>query len=168
VIYIKLTDEQSKKVEDNIALIYWYAGLKGLDLEEWYGLLAIELCKTVVQHEPKKGSLANYFKMRCDFLMIKEYRKTTMQKRTHNGLEDLEDIYTDDENLLQLSRDYNEDVMETLKLQELLEGEHGEIIRLKYYGYTQSEISDLLGISQSQVSKILKKVRDDLDKETII
>lgn len=165
---MKLTPEQANIVEDNIALIYWYAGLKGLDLEEWYGLLAIELCKTVVQHEPKKGSLANYFKMRCDFLMIKEHRKSTMQKRTHNGLEDLEDIYTDDENLLQLSKDYNEDIMESIKLQELLDGEYGEIIQLKYHGYTQSEISELLGMSQSQVSKILKKVRDDIDKETFM
>jgi RNA polymerase sigma factor (sigma-70 family) len=49
-----------------------------------------------------------------------------------------------------------------------LDGEYGDIIRLKYMGYTQSEISEYLGVSQSQISKILKKVRDDLDKETVI
>jgi RNA polymerase sigma factor (sigma-70 family) len=168
VRHIKLTEEQAKIVEDNIALTYWYLGLKGLDPEEWWDLLAIELCKSVIHHNPKKGSLANYFKMRSDFLVIKQNQKNKAQKRTNNGMYDLDDEFTNDQELIQLSYDYNEDILESIMLQDLLDGEYGDIIRLKYMGYTQSEISEYLGVSQSQISKILKKVRDDLDKETVI
>ena len=162
---MKLTSEQSRKVEENMALIHWYINLKGLDTEEWWDLLAIELCKTVAKYDSKKGSLANYFKFRCDFVIAKEYQKSKAQKRTNNGVYDIEENFASDAELVKLSYDYNEDILESIILQELIEGEHGDIVRLKYAGYTQAEISDILGISQSQVSKILKEIRNEIEQD---
>ena len=58
-----LTKEQQKMVEENHDLIYWYANIKKLNLENWYDLLAIELCGVVLKYNPKKGSLSNYYKI---------------------------------------------------------------------------------------------------------
>ena len=42
---------------------------------------------------------------------------------------------------------------------DMFEGEYGEYIKLKSDGYNQQEIADLLGVTQSYVSKILRKER---------
>lgn len=154
---IKLTDDQAKIVEDNYKLIYWYAGLKHLDIEEWYGLLAIELCKAVQKHNPKKSSIANYYKLRCDSLVHKEYQKGNADKRSHEGLVDLEDLYGTDN----VSDDgmFYDDVDNYLHLKELFDGEYGDIIRMRWEGYTQQEIAEKVGLSQSQISNILREVR---------
>lgn len=154
---MKLTDKESQLVADNERLIYWIAGIKGLDLEDWYGDLAIELCKTVRKYNNKKGSLSNYYKLRVDSLVGKEYRKSKTMKNLHNGLVDLDEAL--------LEEDFNvEGYVEPelhYAIQELFNGEYGDLIRLKYEGYNQIEIAEKLGISQSQVSKILKRVRDE-------
>lgn len=37
--------------------------------------------------------------------------------------------------------------------------EYGNIIRMKYEGFTQQEIADIVGVSQSYISNLLKKVK---------
>lgn len=164
MIKIKLTEEQSKLVEDNHSLIYWYINLKGLNQDEWYDLLAIELCKAVQKHNKDKSGIANYFKLRADFLVRREYFKNKVQKRSNNGMYDIEELFADDTELVKLSYDYNEDIMENILLKDLTSGEFGDIIKLKWEGYTQGEIAEMLGVSQSYISKALKKVRDELDE----
>lgn len=145
---MKLTEQQRLAVEENHNLIYWVAHSKGLNLEEWYGLLALELCMTIQGYDDEKGSLSNYYKIRCDNLVMKEYKKANRQKRVHNGIFQIESEYPVTDDL-----DYN------INLSELMESEHADVIKLKMDGYTQNEIAKILGISQSKVSKIMKRVR---------
>lgn len=147
---ICLTSEQSQIVSDNHSLIYWYINLKHLDINEWYDLLAIELCYTVANYDPEKGSLSNYYKMRADNLVRKEYSKTQLQKNFNNGLVSL------DEN----TGGYIEnDLEELIKIQELLDSDYGEILRLKSEGYSQLEIAEKFGVTQSYISKIIERKR---------
>lgn len=151
---MKLTETEQKVVEDNHKLIYWFANLKGLDIEEWYGLLAIELCKSVIKHDESRGSLSNYYKMRCDTLLKKEYEKSQSQKRANNGIFELQDYQ---------SVGTSNDIEDYLTSQDIFNSEFRDILELKFQGYSQKEIADKLGLSQSQISKILRKVRDELD-----
>jgi len=148
---MKLTDEQSQKVEKNHKLIYWYVKIKGLDIEEWYGSLAVELCLTVVDHNIKKGSLSNYFKVRADNMVNKEYAKQNSQKRKNNGIVSL------DNHIVVCP---NDDIMTILELNEAFDMTN-DVLRLKSMGYTQGEIAEELGISQPKISKYLKKLKED-------
>lgn len=50
-----LTEEQRKFVSDNHNLIYSYAQKNNLDLDEYYGILAIALCKAATIFDPDLG-----------------------------------------------------------------------------------------------------------------
>ena len=138
-------------VEDNYSLIYWYANRKGLDINDWYDLLAIELCYTVAKHKPEKGSIANYYKLRCDGLVSKEWRKNMTQKR--DGVMSM----LDDE-MIGESVDHS-----GLSMEILLEQADSDILNLKVQGYSQKEIAMELGVSQSYVSRALKELREKLE-----
>ena len=152
VIKMKLTSEQSLIVEQNHNLIYWYANMRHIDIQEWYDLLAIELCLAVQKFNPEKSSLSNYYKIRCDNLVAKEYTKSQYQKNAHNGHVEMED---------HINMEAPDDLGELLDLNILFEGPFGEIIRLKADGYTQSEIAHMVGVTQSYVSKVITKVKED-------
>ena len=157
---MKLTEQQAKMVEDNHNLIYGYANKKGLDLDEWYGLLALELCKTVPKYNPKRSALSTYYYLRCDSLVKVEYDKTQAQMRSHNGIFELDD------NLL---ADDDDSTEERMLLKAMMKYGHEEVIKLRYEGYTQSEIAEKLGVSQPYISAILDEVyakyKEDRDNE---
>lgn len=148
---MKLTSEQQNLVSENHNLIYWYASLAHLDLEEWYDLLAIELCHTIIKYDPSRGSIANYFKLRCDGLVYKEYKKSQSMKRNGTTTSYIENIHTITE----------EDWLEEIEFKEWMDIENGDILKLKSQGFTQSEIARELGVSQSYISKILKKFKKE-------
>lgn len=150
---MKLTEKQREIVEKNHNLIYWIAHMKNLDLEEWYDLLAIELCLTIPSYDDTKGSLSNYYKVRCDNLIMKEYKKQRRQKRSHNGLLPMDREYPVEENL-----DFH------IYMNEILDDENSTIIKLRVDGYTQSEIAEILGVSQSHVSKVINKIRSKYER----
>lgn len=148
---MKLTEQQSKTVEDNHKLIYWYIHMKHLDLEEWYGLLAIELCTAVIKHDPERGSLATYFKLRADGLTYKEYRKTKSAKRSGVTVQYMDEI---------IKYDVTNTIEDEYLLEELMDTHNGRILELKAQGYNQIEIGELVGVSQSYVSKVIKKLKE--------
>lgn len=149
---MKLTEEQKKMVEENHNLIYWYMAKYNLEISEYYDLLAIELCYAVVHYDESRGSFSNYFKMRADGIIYKEYRKSKAQKREHISVPLLDNLHT-------LTDDV--DLTDMIGFKDLLEGEYGEIVKLRIEGYNQAEIAEMMGTNQSKISKILKQLRDD-------
>lgn len=154
---MQLTKEQSQVVADNHNLIFWYINMKHLDINEYYDLLAIELCNTAMKYNPDRGSFATYFKLRADGIIYKEYRKTQAQKRLHIKVPLLDNLHTliDDG-----------DITDSIELQELLDGEHGEIVRLRIEGYSQTEIAEIMDTNQSKISKILKKLKGEYEERS--
>lgn len=150
---MRLTKEQQDCVADNHNLIYWYINLKNLDMNEWYDLLAIELCCSVVKYNSEKGSLSNYFKMRADNLVRKEYSKSQLKKnKTAPPLEFFDAVY---------ESHCQDDMVLRCELDTLFTGDNGEIFRMRADGYTQVEIAAHLGVTQSYISKIIDKKRKE-------
>ena len=149
---MKLTAEQNKAIEDNHKLIYWYANLKGIDIDEWYGILAIELCNTVINYDPTKGSLSNYYKLRADSTWYKEYAKSKSQKRSHNGIAELNDIN---------HPIVPDDIASLISVAHFIKADTTGVLEMKANGYTQLEIAHELEISQATVSRILTKLKGD-------
>lgn len=134
-------------VATNHNLIYAFAHDNNLNLDDWYGLLALELCRTIPKYNPNRGALSTYYYIRCESLLRLEYKKSQAQMRSHNGILELDEELVADESV--------DDVDEKLVLEELLKWGNEDIIMLRYKGYTQSEIAEQLGVSQPQISKIL-------------
>lgn len=147
---MRLTEEQAKIVEENHNLIYWYAHLTGISLEEYYDLLAIELCYTVMKWELDKGSLANYFKIRAHGAIYKEYLKTQAKKRRFETV-------SLDEGMLVCGT--AESIENRLDMEKLFDSKFGRLIQLKQDGYSQTEIAKKLGVSQTAISQMLKNLR---------
>lgn len=152
VTQVMLNEEQEKLVEENHKLIYWYIKIRHLDIEEWYDLLAIELCHTIMKYDSEKGSISNYFKLRADGLVSKEYKKSQSQKRANETISYIENVHY---------VVHDTQMTEELELKEWMEINNKDILNLKSQGYTQSEIANQLNVSQSYISKILKKARKD-------
>lgn len=146
----KLTEEQSEMVEKNHSLIYWYCHRSNLSVNEWYGILAIELCYAVINYKPERGSLSGYFKLRADCVVYRECKKNQAVRNIQ--------VETEHIDWMAIPA-IVEDPIDKAQLNETFSGEYGEVIRLRYEGYTQSQIAEILGTSQSMVSKMLKKIR---------
>lgn len=148
---MRLTAEQEDIVSKNHNLIYWFINFRHLDPNEWYDLLAIELCYTVIKYNPEKGSLSNYFRIRSENLLKKEYLKTQLKK--NKGLAPL--LYNDEI----FSEGYDD--IGDMDIKNLFNGDFGSILKMKAEGYTQSEIAEKYGVTQSYISKIIEKKRKE-------
>jgi len=145
-----LNDAERQKVEENHNLIYWYAHLVGLNLDDWYDLLAIELCYAVKKHNKDRSSLSTYYKMRCDGLVSREKRKEMTKKRFHFKVQYIENIH-DDQCQYDMNGLVDNDVLH--------DEEFGEIIKMRYDGFTQQEIAKKMGASQSYISNVFKRLK---------
>lgn len=148
-----LTQEQQQMVSDNYKLIHGFCAKKHLNLDDWHGILAIELCKAVCKYEPERGALSTYFYMRAEHVMYKELEK---MKREY---------YPSTEIIPTTGYEYKQhDVESEILIQDMFDGQDGLIMKLKYYGYTQSEIAKLLGKGQSHISKVLSRLRSEFNE----
>lgn len=152
---MRLTEEQAKVVEENHNLIYWYAKMKNLDLQEWYDLLAIELCNTVMEYNSEIGKLSTFYKKKCDTMVNHVFMKSKTKKRdfkvSHFDDEVLSTpCYTNLEDVSFLDKEFNR--------------KHGEILKLKYEGYSHKEICEMLGVGLRLVRTTLKRFKERYDR----
>lgn len=150
---MKLNDEQRQLVTDNHNLIYMTANKYNFDLDEYYDILAIGLCKASVRYKPEKGefsTLAVHI-MRQEVYM--QYRKNN--RRVHQiSLEGYSETHVEYE-------DGVDDLYTNVELSCLDETEL-EIVNLKFMGLTQNEIAKELGYKQKTISVKLKRIKEKL------
>jgi RNA polymerase sigma factor (sigma-70 family) len=153
---MKLTNEEHDLVEKNHRLISWYIKRKGLKYDDWYGILSVELCLTVQKWNPEKGKLGHFYKIRADNCVHNEYVKKNSQKRGN-----------DETCSLELLQEYvgNDTTEDAVLIEELLNSKYGHILKLKLEGNNQSEIAEKLGLTQSYISQIIRKVKVEYDIE---
>jgi RNA polymerase sporulation-specific sigma factor len=168
-----LTPKQKKIVEDNHNLIYFYINKNNLDENEYYDLLALSLCKAAKKFDPSKGKFST-FAMHCfkmDHLI--EIRDKKAAKRdalvislSSETCPDSENRRTELYDIIPGDRDVF-DKMILLDIPKLLDDRLAHICKLSYLGYDQQEIADMIGFSQSLVSRQLKIAKKILKEEAI-
>ena len=167
-----MTEEQKKLAEENHSLIYFYArkyNISKQDFDDMYGILAIGLCKAARDYDESRGSAFSTVAMgymlnecrnayRCD-----KYKNGKLTICSYNNIfplsddggtteyidviEGKDDVW-DDVNLIEFNQ-FNEQLR--------------KIAYLSYLGYNQQEIAKEMGITQSLVSRKLKKIRKEIE-----
>ena len=167
-----MTEEQKKLAEENHNLIYFYARkyhISKQDFEDMYGILAIALCKAARDYDESRGRAFSTVAMgymlnecrnayRCD-----KYRNGKLSICSYNNIFSLsdEDDTTEYLDILEGKQDVWDDVnlIELNQFNEQLR----KIAYLSYLGYNQQEIAKEMGITQSIVSRKLKKIRKEIE-----
>ena len=160
-----LTEEQKRLVEENHNLIYWYCHKYNLDIEEYYGLFAIELCRAVQLYDPTKSKIATYIiKAFWNKHVNFEKRKKRNKRKANEDTISIDQDFGQDGEEAKLSDFLTngksvEDEIIMIPLSELgLEDKLMSVVRLRLENpnITQQEMADKLGVSQSQVGRYLK------------
>ena len=149
-----LNEEQRQLVEENHNLIYGFAHRHHINLDDYYGTLAISLCKAGESYNDKKGKFSTY----AYTLMWRDYLNEMdakfRQKRKGNECEFNEET----QSISYTTLDTDIMILEYLNTMEK------QILILKSEGYNSNEIANKLGFHRSYISKILKRIKEKLRK----
>ena len=180
VIKANQNDREAKEklIEHNIRLVVFLAKKyenTGLDLEDLVSIGSIGLIKGINTYKPDKNIKLATYASRCIDNEILMYLRKNKRRKTEISLEDslsydaegnelrLEDVLGTEEDIV--TKSLEEEIEKNLLNLEIkkLNKRDKQIMILRYglYGnksMTQKEVADLLGISQSYISRIEKKV----------
>ncbi len=169
---------RNKLIEHNLRLVVFlakkYEG-SGYDLEDLVSIGSIGLIKGIETYKPDKNIKLATYASRCIANEILMYIRKNKKRQGEVSLEDpltydaegnelhLEDVLGTDDNIIfkEFSRKLDKDLLkkELVKL-----NDREKLIMTLRYGlnntddYTQKEVADMLGISQSYISRIEKKI----------
>ena len=162
---------RDKLIEHNLRLVVFlakkYENTK-IDLEDLVSIGTIGLIKGVNTYQNDKNIKLATYASRCIDNEILMYLRKTKRKRTEVSFEDslsfdLEDVLGTDNDIV--TKPIEEELDKYMMYQEVskLEDRDREIIELRYglngkKEMTQKEVANMLGISQSYISRIEKKV----------
>ena len=171
-------EARTKLIEHNLRLVVFLAKKyesTGYDLEDLVSIGSIGLIKGIETYKPDKNIKLATYSSRCIANEILMYIRKNKKRKTEVSLEDalnydaegnelhLEDILGTDDNIIFDEFSFKLD-KELLK-QELknLNDREKQIMTLRYglnetEEYTQKEVAEMLGISQSYISRIEKKI----------
>lgn len=165
-----MTKEQEQLVTDNHNLIYWFIQKKNLDLELYYDVLAIGLCKAAIHYDESKNlKFATYAVIVMDNEYKAECRRNMSQRRRCDTLCSLDepihneqgDIFSRSELITNGLTAYDEII--PYDLEDVLNDRQLQIARLCMLGFTQDEISKQLNYSQSYISRLLAQIKKKLE-----
>lgn len=171
-----LTSVQQKLVEDNHNLIYGVAHKNKINLDEYYDVLAIGLCKAAMQYDESKGQFSTfaYQTMLSEYLGVLRHNKiksavpenmiVSMNVKIDNesetpiSLVDTIPSCDDTETSITL-KDYLEFLYSKLDRQQ-----DKDIFMLLAGGMSQTEIAESFGVSRQRVGQMLNRIRKKLEK----
>ena len=169
---------RNKLIEHNLRLVVFLAKKyesTGYDLEDLVSIGSIGLIKGIETYKPDKNIRLATYASRCIANEILMYIRKNKKRRTEVSLEDsltydaegnelhLEDILGTDDNII--FNEFSSKIdREVLKKELVKLNDREKLIMTLRYGlnntdeYTQKEVADMLGISQSYISRIEKKI----------
>ena len=171
-------EARNKLIEHNLRLVVFLAKKyesTGYDLEDLVSIGSIGLIKGIETYKPDKNIKLATYSSRCIANEILMYIRKNKKRKTEVSLEDalnydaegnelhLEDILGTDDNIIfdefsfKLDKELLKQVLKNLNDREK------QIMTLRYglnetEEYTQKEVAEMLGISQSYISRIEKKI----------
>lgn len=160
-------------VEKNHNLIYSFLQKQHLSVEDWYGFAAIGLCKAAITFNKEMSHFSTYA-YKCMFTYVYSEKRKELQARTipSNQIMYYQTQINDDNgnetnfmNYIPSKENVEDTVLSSVIFDEynkLLTDRDKKIFALFRDGYTQTEISKIVGCSQSQVSRVKKKLTEYL------
>ena len=171
-------EARNKLIEHNLRLVVFLAKKyesTGYDLEDLVSIGSIGLIKGIETYKPDKNIKLATYSSRCIANEVLMYIRKNKKRKTEVSLEDalnydaegnelhLEDILGTDDNIIfdEFSFKLDKELLKQ-ELKNLNEREK-QIMTLRYglnetEEYTQKEVAEMLGISQSYISRIEKKI----------
>lgn len=169
---------RNKLIEHNLRLVVFISKKyesTGYDLEDLVSIGTIGLIKAVETYKPDKNIRLATYASRCIANEILMYIRKNKKRKTEVSLEDainydpegnelhLEDILGTDDNII--FNEFSNQLDKEILIKELtkLNDREKQIMTLRYglagnEEYTQKEVAHMLGISQSYISRIEKKI----------
>lgn len=167
---------EQQLVTDNHNLIYSFANSKKLDLEEYYGVLALALCKAAQHFDKSKGEFSTFAYICMTDEVINDIRMNKRKRRTLP--ESFEIIYldaplcnkSDDITSTVIVRDIipsqevnvdrNYEGKETYKmLLSLLNDKEYKIVQYKLMGLTNEQIARKMRCSAQNINYYIFKIK---------
>ncbi len=179
-------DAKSKLVEHNLRLVVYIAKRFeniGVDLEDVISIGTIGLMKAVNSYDPNKNIKLATYASRCIENEILMYIRKNSGQRAEVSIDEplnvdwdgnellLSDILGCDEDQIYREMETEEDKRTIYKALSELDPREREIIMLRFglngsgNELTQKEVADLLGISQSYISRLEKRIMVRLKEE---
>lgn len=150
---MKLTEEQKKLVEDNHNLIYGYCHRYNLNVEEYYGDLAVTLCEAAQTYKEEKSKFTTYayLKFGTTIKCLLRNQEKDKYKANYNTFSLDDAIAVEDVNVPDVSNTVANKV-----------ATNNNVGKLLLQGYNQTEIGKILHYSQSSIFRRIKKIREAL------
>ena len=160
---MKLTDAQRQIAEDNHSLIYGFLRKNHLDVDEWYGIIAIGYLKAVLQWDPDRGKLSTFAFLTMKNSYLQEINRRNRLKRKESCISIHSPICDGDAELGDLlpdPYDLADQCVSRVDLEAALQkltSDQRRILSMALEDVYQSDIAIVMGISQPAISRTLKK-----------
>lgn len=141
----KLTDAQREQAAQYERLIDWFRQAAGLHDDDWYGVIAVALCKAAAGYDPQKGATFKAFAIRCmSNAVISEYRYQKAHCVPVTKIADVELIAG-----ISIENEYA--IVEIRDILEHLPDFEKDVMTLYSQGFTLADIARTCGLSYGKV-----------------
>ena len=142
-----------------------------LDVEQWYDIAAIGLCKAANTYNNDKSEFSTYaYKCMYTAIIMEKRKENAMRTIPQNQIVYYENQVNESSkendtstflNYIPSKQDIENETISALSLENIenkLDGNKRKVFVLLKEGYTQSEISKIIGISKQRISKIKQEI----------
>lgn len=142
-----------------------------MDVEEWYDLAAIGLCKAANTYNNNKSGFSTYaYKCMYTTIIMEKRKENAMRIIPQNQIVYYENQVNESSkendtstflNYIPSKQNIENETISTLSLENIeneLAGNKRKVFLLLREGYAQCEISEIIGISKQRVSKIKQEI----------
>lgn len=168
-MYEPLTDEQRKLVEESHDLIYGYAKLHNVSLEDYYGVLAMGLCDAAKRFDESKGSFSTFAYMRMRWMLgwhlqhegriskipdnqVFSYNRPINSESKTFFFEMIGDNFSTDNSMI--------DDIALNGFVDTLSDKESEVIKLLLDGKSQVDIANMMGVKKQSIGYYVYRIRD--------
>lgn len=154
-------------------MIYSFLYKYHLDVEEWYDIAAVGLCKAANTYNNDKSEFSTYaYKCMYTTIIMEKRKENAMRTIPQNQIVYYENQVNESSkdndtstflNYIPSKQDIENETISALSLENIeneLVGNKKKVFLLLREGYTQCEISKIIGISKQRVSKIKQEITE--------
>lgn len=144
-----------------------------MDVEEWYDLAAIGLCKAANTYDNNKSGFSTYaYKCMYTTVMTEKRKENAMRTIPQNQIVYYENHVSEESknndtstflNYIPSKQNIENETISTLSLEDIeneLTGNKRKVFLLLREGYAQCEISKIVGVSKQRISKIKQEITE--------